>query len=520
MAVGVLRVAATARPIGRPSLKDVSRPSTGDLIAGVSVALVAVPQSLAYAELAGLPPQYGLYATALPSLLAALFVSSRYLQTGPVALTALLTYGALSAHAVPGEGGYIEKAALLALLVGVMRLLLGIARMGRIAYLLSEPVVTGFTAGAVVVIVASQLPKIFDVDPEGEVLAAAASALGNPGEWQWPAVAFAAGTAALVVAGRYVHRLFPGVLAAVIVGVVVADAGGYTGSKVGELPGGFIPFRFGFPWSEASGLLLPAAVIALVGFAEPASIARTFAAAERLPWNASREMISQGVANLAAGVSGAFPVGGSFSRSSLNRMAGATSAWSGAVTGAFVLAVLPLLPLIEDLPRAVLGAVVIVAVVRLVDVREMARLPRGSFPQAMVGAGTTLATIALAPRVERGVLVGIGLAVAVHLYREMQVTAPGERDGNTLIVRPKGVMWFATVPQVERVVREELARHHDLASVVVDLGGVGRLDYSGAVSLRRILERLEAGGVTASVEGVPPSASRAVLAELDYYGSP
>ena len=125
-----------------------SRPSTGDLIAGVSVALVAIPQSLAYAELAGLPPQYGLYATALPSLLAAAFVSSRYLQTGPVALTALLTLGALSGVAEPGEANYIRSAALLALLVGVMRLFLGVVRMGRVAYLLSEPVVTGFTAGA------------------------------------------------------------------------------------------------------------------------------------------------------------------------------------------------------------------------------------------------------------------------------------------------------------------------------------------------------------------------------------
>ncbi len=496
-----------------------SRPSTGDLIAGVSVALVAIPQSLAYAELAGLPPQYGLYATALPSLLAALFVSSRYLQTGPVALTALLTFGALSGVAEPGEADYIRSAAVLALLVGLMRLLLGVVRMGRVAYLLSEPVVTGFTAGAAVVIIASQLPKIFDVNPSGEVLAAAVRALGHPEEWRWSAIAFAAGTVALMLGGRHVHRLFPGVLVAVIAGVVVAGVGGYGGSKVGDLDGGFIPLSLDFGWSAAPSLLLPAAVIALVGFAEPAAIARTFAAADRLPWNANREMVSQGVANLASAVSGAFPVGGSFSRSSLNRLAGATSAWSGAITGAFVLVVLPLTPLLEDLPTAVLGVIVIVVVLRLVDVKEMVRLPRGSFPQALVGAGTTFATIALAPRVERGVLVGIGLAVAVHLYRELQVAAPGERDGDTLTVRPKGVMWFATVPQVERLVREELAAERNLTAVVIDFAGVGRLDYSGAVALRRILERISAGGVAVSVAGIPPSASGAVRAELEHYES-
>ena len=484
------------------------------------MALVAIPQSLAYAELAGLPPQYGLYATALPSLLAALFVSSRYLQTGPVALTSLLTLGALSAVAETGTDDYIERAALLALLVGAVRLLLGIIRMGRVAYLLSEPVVTGFTAGAAVVIIASQLPRVFDVESEGDVLVAALRALERPEDWRWSAVAFAAGTAVLMVLGRRVHRLFPGVLVAVVAGVIVAGIGGYPGSTVGDLNGGLIPLGIDFPWSATPDLLLPAVVIALIGFAEPAAIARTFAAADRLPWDANREMISQGVANLASAVSGAFPVGGSFSRSSLNRVAGATSAWSGAITGAFVLALLPLAPLIEDLPRAVLAAVVIVVVVRLVDVEAMISLPRGSVPQALVGAGTTFATIALAPRVERGVLVGIGLAVAVHLYRELQVTADQQRSGDTLMVRPKGVMWFATVPQVERLVRQELAHHRDLTAVVVDLSGVGRLDYSGAVALRRILERISAAGVSVSVVGVPPSASGAVRTELQHYGSP
>ena len=480
----------------------------------MSVALVAVPQSLAYAELAGLPPQYGLYASALPSLVAALFVSSRYLQTGPVALTSLLAFGALSAVADPGEGDYIEKAALLALLVGVVRLLLGLVRMGRVAYLLSEPVITGFTAGAVVVIVASQLPKVFDVDESGQVLAAALSALRHPSDWNSQAMVFAAGTAALMILGRRVHRLFPGVLIAVVAGIAASTLLKYSGSVVGELDGGMIPLSLDFDWQAMPDLLLPAVVIALVGFAEPAAIARTMAVAERMPWDANREMISQGMANVTAAVSGAFPVGGSFSRSSLNRLAGATSAWSGAITGAFVLLVLPLAPLIEELPRAVLGAVVIVAVIRLVDLKVMRTLPKGSLSQAVVGAGTTLATIVMAPRVERGVLIGIGLAFAVHLYRELEVTASHERVGDTLTVRPSGIVWFLTVPQTERLVRQKLADQHHLSTVVIDLSGVGRVDYSGAVALRRICERLEAAGVSVSVTGIPPGASRAVRSEL------
>ncbi len=490
-------------------------PSTGDIVAGVSVALVAIPQSLAYAELAGLPPQYGLYATALPSLLAAVFVSSRYLQTGPVALTALLTFGALTSLGAPGDSNYIASAALLALLVGAMRLLLGLVKLGHVAYLLSEPVVTGFTAGAAVVIVSSQVPRILDVSGEGDVIAAAISALGATGEWKLQALSLAAVTVLLVATSRHVHRLFPGVLVAMVAGVLLVRSGLYEGSTVGDLGGGFIPFTLGFPWSQVPDLVVPAAVIALIGFAEPAAIARTYAAADRLPWNPHREMISQGVANLASAVSSGFPVGGSFSRSALNRMAGATSAWGGAITGAFILVVLPLTPLLEDLPDAVLGAVVIVAVVGLVDVKAIVRLPFGSVPQALVGAGTTLGTILLAPRVERGVLIGIGLALAIHFYRELRVTAESERRGRTLVVHAQGVMWFATVPQVERVVREELAAERGLTAVVIDLSGVGRLDYSGAVALRRLLERISSGGVTIKVVGIPPSVSGAVIDELE-----
>lgn len=194
-------------------LTTMPKPSTGDLVAGISVALVALPQSLAYAEIAGMPPQYGLFASALPPILAALFVSSRYLQTGPVALTALLAFGALEPLSTPGSTEYIALAALLALLVGVFRILLGLLRLGGVAYLLSEPVLTGFTTAAAILILSSQLPKVFDVSTDGDgVLADALQALTSPGEWQWPAIGFAAMTLVLMFGGRRLHTLFPGVL--------------------------------------------------------------------------------------------------------------------------------------------------------------------------------------------------------------------------------------------------------------------------------------------------------------------
>ena len=498
-----------------------ARPSSGDAIAGVSVALVAIPQSLAYAELAGLPPQYGLFASALPALLAAAFVSSPYLQTGPVVLTSLLTFGALSTITEPGSGDYIERAALLAILVGVFRVLLGLARLGRVAYLLSEPVLMGFTTGAAVLIVAAQVPKVFDVAGDGGgVLADAIGALARPSEWNWSAIGFAAVATAVILVGSKLHRLFPGVLVAVAAGVVASAGLGYSGSVVGELGGGFVSLGIDFRWSAAADLVIPAAVIALVGFAESASIARTFARTDRMAWDPNREMISQGVANLAAGVSGAFPVGGSFSRSSLNRLAGATSAWSGAVTGAFVLVALPLMSLIADLPRAILGVIVIVAVMRLVDVKGLFEIASQSPAQAVVGVGTLAATLVMSPRVERGVLIGISLAVAVHLYRELSVSAVADRVGDTLTVSPQGVLWFATVPQIDRLIRTELAGQPDLTAVVVDMGGVGRLDYSGAASLGRILAELVSAGVEVVIVNVPPGAARSVRVHLSGYNRP
>ena len=307
----------------------IPRPTLGDVIAGVSVALVLIPQSLAYAEIAGVPPHIGLFASALPPLLAAPFSSSPYLQTGPVALTSLLTFGALSGLETTGTAEYVELAALLALIVGAARLALGLVRMGAVAYLMSQPVLLGFTSGAAILIVSSQVPSIFGAVPDDDgVLEGAWWVVIRPDEWDATALALSVITVAVVLGARRVHHLLPGVLVMVIAAVIWSEVTDYDGAVVGDLPGGFISLSLDLPFGDAADLLIPGIVIALVGFAEPASISRTFATADRIPWSANRELVSQGVANLASGVSGGFPVGGSFSRSSLNRLAGASTAWS------------------------------------------------------------------------------------------------------------------------------------------------------------------------------------------------
>ena len=377
------------------------------------------PQSMAYAELAGRPPHLGLFASALPPILAAFFASSPYLQTGPVALTSLLTFGALAGLAEVGTANYVALAALLALLVGVTRLVLGFLRLGVVTYLMRDPVVTGFTSAAAILILASQLPKAFGVvAPEGGVLWRAGWSLGHPDRWEAAALAIAVVTALLVLAGRrVVHRLFPGAVGAVGGGILGSRLADYGGPVVGDVPTGMPNLSLDLPWGSTGSLLVGGILIALVGYAEPASIARVFADAEGQKWSASREFVSQGVANVVAAFSGSFPVGGSFSRSSLNRLAGARTRWSGLVTGVTVLVFLPFADVLAPLPRATLGGVVIAAVVGLVRPAELVGMIRRSTSDALVAWVTFAATLALAPRVEQGVLVGILLSLAIGVRR-------------------------------------------------------------------------------------------------------
>ena len=306
----------------------------GDLIAGISVAVLLIPQALAYAEIAGMPPFYGLYAAALPPIAAALLASSRHLQTGPVAMTALLTFGALSVVAEPGTDEYVELAILLALVVGVMRLVLGLLRGGVVAYLLSQPVLIGFTSAAAILITASQLPTIVGVDTDSSnLLVGAWDAIVSVADWDFVAIGFALLTAGFIVGGRRLGPRFPGVLIAVVVGVVASQLIDYGGDIVAVIPEGLPPFTISFPWSSLPSLLVPGVVIALLGFAEPVAIARTFAAQERDPWDPNREFLSQGIANIASAISSGFPVGGSFSRSGIARLSGGETRWTGAVAG-------------------------------------------------------------------------------------------------------------------------------------------------------------------------------------------
>ena len=476
-----------------------------DIIAGLSVAFIVVPQGMAYAELAGLPAYTGLYAAALPPLAAAFAASSRYLQTGPVAMTSLLTFGALAGMAPPGSPEYIGLALLLALLVGAIRLMLGVVHGGAISRFMSHPVVLGFTSGAAILIIGSQVALAFGVvDVPDSLLERLFTVLTSPAEWEPQAVALSVVTAGLVLGGRKLSPLVPGALAAVLVGLAFGSWGDYSAPVVGAIPEGFPPFSLELPWSRLPSLLVPAAIIAIIGFAEPTAIARTLAARDRERWDPSRELVSQGLANLAAGLSGGFPVGGSFSRSSVAKLAGARTRWNGAVTGLAVLLFTPIAGVLSDLPRAVLGAIVIVAVIPLVRIPEMMRLTRASWGQAAVAWVTLAATLALSPRIDIAVLVGVGLAAIVHIYRESsRFVVRSEFQPPLLRVIPVGVLFYGSADALGDALNTQLAENPQATGVVLSLERLGRIDHSGMVALRDFAREVREAGLTISVERVP-----------------
>lgn len=495
----------------RPRRLSLPRPAPGDLLAGASVALVLIPQSLAYAQLAGMPAYRGLYAAALPPIAAALFASSPYLQTGPVALTSLLAFGVLSALATPGSNEYVELGLLLALVVGVVRLGVGLLNAGVIAYLISRPLLLGFMPAAALLIIASQLPAAFGASPEGDgILERAAWTVVHPDSWTSASLLLSAAVIGLMLGGRLIHKLFPSVLLAVGLGLAYSTLADYDGPTVGPIPEGLPPVSLDLPWAELPSLLIAGAVIALVGFIEPSSIARTFAAEERQPWNANREFSGQGAANVAAGLTGGFPVGGSFSRSALNREAGAKTRWSGAVTGATVLVFLPFAGFVSSLPTAVLAAIVIGAVASLVRPMPILRLARFSRLQSGVAATTFVLTLALAPRVDKAVLIGIGLAVAAHLWRELSLEVPSWTDAETLHLRPRGVLWFGSAARLEDTFLALLGAHPDARKLVIHLDGVGRIDTTAALALRSLIGDARKAGLTVELADVRPRWRRLV----------
>lgn len=473
-----------------------------DVVAGLSVALVVVPQALAYAELAGLPPAHGLAAAAVAPLAAALIASSPALQTGPTAMSAVLVLAVLAPRLATGTEAYAAAAALLALMVGVVRVVLGWWHAGGLAYAMSGPVLRGFTLGAGVLIAASQLPASLGMPSgDGRLLLRAARALADPAAWSWGAAATTVLTFVALRLGRRLGPKVPVVLLIAIAAVVAERAApGALGPTLGAFASAWPRLDLALPWHWMPDLALGAIVIAVVGFAEPTAIARRFAR-PGVRWDPSRELVGQGLANLATGITAGMPVGASFSRSALHHRLGARTRAGAVVTGIAVLALMPLAPLLADLPRAVLAAVVLSAIRDLLRLGPVADLWRFGKMQSTTAWTTAVLVLLLEPRIDLAIVVGVVVSLVLHLAREGGVHVETRVDGAVGRLLVDGNLWFANAAHLEDVVHDAWHRHRDVERWVVDLTRVGRVDVDAAVAIARLRGEAAEVGVTLEIVG-------------------
>jgi len=393
----------------------------GDVVAGLTVAAYLVPQVMAYATVAGLPPVVGLWAALLPLAVYAVLGSSRQLSPGPESTTALMTAAALAPLAVGDPGRYAALAAVLGLLVGAMCLLGGLVRLGFLADLLSRPVLVGYMSGVAIILIASQLGKLTGVAVKGEEFVALIRSFGSElHQAHWPTVALSAAVLAALVLLAWWVPCAPGPLIAMLaataaVSVFSLDHSGIR--VVGQIPGGLpVPGVTGIPLTDLVALLVPAGGIAIVAFSDNVLTARTFAARKGQYIDADAELRALGVSNLGAGLAHGFPVSCSGSRTAVGDAVGSrTQLYSVVTLVVLVIVMLTARGMLAMFPTAALGALVVYAAARLVDVREFRRLARFRRSELILALATTAAVLGLG--VLYGVLAAIGLSIADLLRR-------------------------------------------------------------------------------------------------------
>ena len=505
-----------------------------DLVAAVIVTIMLIPQSLAYALLAGLPPQIGLYASILPLVAYAIFGTSRTLAVGPVAVLSLMTAAAAGKIAAQGSPEYITAALLLAFISGLMLLVVGILRLGFLANFLSHPVVSGFITASGIIIAASQLKHILGIQAHGHNLyEIVVSIFKHISETNIPTLII--GGLSLVFLFWVRKGLKPvlqslglsekaagmisrgGPVLAVVVGIVSVASLGLAEQGVrivGEIPKGLPSLGLPtFDFELWKTLLGSAALISLIGFVESISVAQTLAAKRRQRIDPDQELIGLGVASLSAGVSGGYPVTGGFARSAVNFDAGAETPAAGAFTAiGIALAALFLTPFLYFLPQAVLAATIIVAVLTLVNIQEIGNVWRYSKSDFAAMAATILVTLLVG--VELGVTTGVALSLFLHLYNTSRPhfaivgQVPGTEHFRNVerhavvtsdclvTIRIDESLYFANARFLEDTVYDALSERPELQHLVLMCPAVNQIDASGLESLEAINERLKDAGVT------------------------
>tara|TARA_R100000935_G_scaffold20856_2_gene39177 strand:- start:3214 stop:4911 length:1698 start_codon:yes stop_codon:yes gene_type:complete len=506
---------------------------SNDLMAAVIVTIMLIPQSLAYALLAGLPPEAGLYASIAPILLYAVFGTSRALAVGPVAVVSLMTAAALGNIADQGTMGYAVAALTLALLSGVMLLVMGVFKLGFLANFLSHPVISGFITASGVIIAASQIKHLLGIDASGGNLAELLMSIwANLGNVNWTTVAIGVSATLFLFWVRKGLKPFlrargvgpraadvatkAGPVAAVVATTVAVwffDLAGQGVKIVGAVPQSLPPLTMpDLSFDLMGNLLLPAFLISVIGFVESISVAQTLAAKKRQRINPDQELIGLGAANIGAAFTGGYPVTGGFARSVVNFDAGAQTPAAGAYTAVgLAIAALALTPLVFFLPQATLAATIIVAVLTLVDFTILKK--SWSYSKSDFAAVLTTMLITLGSGVELGVTCGVVLSIFLHLYKTTKPhiaevgLVPGtehfrninrhdvETCPTVLTLRIDESLYFANARFLEDRIYDRLAGDTCLRHVVLMCSAINEIDFSALESLEAINTRLRDMGI-------------------------
>ncbi len=497
-----------------------------DLLAGITVSLVAIPQSLAYAQLAGVPAYYGLYAALIPTIVGAVFGSSRQLSTGPVAMTSLLTAASVAPLAAHGTEWFYSCVILLALLSGVFQIVFGVLRVGVLLNFLSHPVLMGFINAAALIIGLSQLPTLLGIPAQqsAHFLLDIWQVITHIDTVHELSVAFGIAAIVMLLGLKKYAPTLPGVLitvglltwASYVVGF--ADMGGRV---VGAIPQGLPSISIPpLDWNASINLLPASFVIALISFMEAMSSAKVIAIKTREPWDENKELVGQGLAKVAAAFCHSMPVSGSFSRSALNLASGARTGMSSVISAAFVLLTLLFLtPLLFHLPKPVLAAVIMVAVINLVNFRVVVSAWRASRDDGIAAIATFTVTLAFAPNIQNGILAGIILSLSLLLYRMMRprIALLGMHQDGTLrdaarhslprlharlgAMRFDGALRFVNVSYFENAVLELERDNPEIDHILVKSSGINGIDASGVEMLASLIDRFKSNGITLCFSG-------------------
>jgi sulfate permease, SulP family len=490
----------------------------GEAAAAMTVAVVMIPQSVAYAGLAGMPLVTGLYATFLPALVAVLFSASTRLSVGPSALSSVLVGASLVGMAEPGSASWVALAVWLALLSGGLQLVVGALRAAWVLNLVSSPVLNGFSQAAALLIIASQLPALIGLDgPLAQLLHGA--------RIDYQALVYGVASLALFIAAKRWFPRLPIMLLVLAASAALSWATGYAahGAVVGALPQGLpTPYWPGWPgWEVFSSLIAPALVLTLVSSLEMAASAKIENQREGKRWEASQDLVGQGLGKLASAFSGAFATSTSFSRSAITLYAGARTGWATVIATGFVLLVLLLLtPVLSFVPKSVLAAVVVAAVMSLFKPGTFLALWRVDRVEALTAGATFAVTMLSAPRIYWGVLTGVVIGLAHFLYLRLhpRIIEVGLHPDGSLrdrhlwqlpplapqlyALRMDAELDFASASALERNVVEFLAAHPEVRHVCLFAQPINRVDATGVEMFGQLRKLLAERGITLHISGI------------------